>query len=584
MKELVGLRAALLVGLLMLAALGARLWTIGYGLPFSREADAQAVEQLRALESGPIADEDAYRFSAYPLLLARAAHALGLGREPEVDPVNGTLDEHLAAAGALHLRVRILVACVSVLLVFGTWRLARTFCEPSWALFATALVTTSMLALQFGRMARPHAVAAPFLLLATVEWMRFAARGAFASLCTASASTALALAALPNGFAALLPAAAAWWLAPRRPKWALDARLWVPLALVALAIRFAYPFWFVAWPDDPDAKAGVGAVRFGWHQGISPSEFTGGGFRVLAWTFGLYEPVASVLACAALVCVLLRLRGGALGRRVRELAPETRRALGVALAFGLPYALVLGLYSRTQQRFGLPLVPFVALGAALGARELRRLARTGVSRALTSGVLVAALVVPSGAVVRESLERAREHPLEGLARWIETHVERSTQRVALHVYYDVPLARTRAHFAPRAGLDPEHVGPWLAYQKRHLVEQGHVERWRIDALYPDARTWPAIEADPDAYVRSLDVDFVVVPCGGERLDVAPASAVRDALRRSGSLVFAVHERDDHPSLSDAEREQGWGRFRFLLGETTAPELEVWRLERVAPAR
>lgn len=566
-------RAALLLALLTLAALGARLAAIGYGLPQARDPDAQVVEQVRALAAGPIAQEQWYHLSAYPLLLARSALALGLGREPRVDAVEGALAAHLDAAGRPHRDLRLLVACASVLLVVATWWLARPFLEPPWALFAAALVATSMLALHFGRVARPHGFAAPWIVLAVAGWMRFAVRGDLAALALASLGTALAIAALPNGLATLPAAAAAWWLQPRRPRWLVDARLLVPLAALAAAVWVGYPFWFVEWPADPDASGGPGVVRFGWHQALDSSDLDGRGFRVLGLTFALYEPVALGLACAGAGAWLFW------GRRA-VLPAEIRRARLVALAFALPYVLVLGLYARTQQRFALPLVPFVALLGAYGARSLASaLARNAAGRVAARALPLVALALPAGAVCVSTYERVRPHPLEQLADWIRAHVERDRQRVALHVFYDVPLARRREHFLPRPGLAPRFVGPWLAYQERVLSDGWRGERWDVVALYPDRAAWPVIAADPDAYVRSLDVDFVVVPCGGERLDGAPASEVREALRRAGSLVFALHSHADGEPRDEAARRSGLARARPFLGEDTTPQLEVWALAR-----
>ncbi|MBI5433263.1 MAG: hypothetical protein HZA52_10580 [Planctomycetes bacterium] len=582
MERLAGWRAAAVVALLTLAALGARLATLDYGLPFAREADTEVVDQVLVLARGPVPDDAWYAISAYPVLLARIELALGLGREPELDSSVSELTLHLDAAARPYLDVRLLVACFSVLLVPATWWLARSFLSPPWAWFAVALVATSMLALQFGRMARPHAFVAPWMVLAVVAWVRFAASGAFVALVLASLVTSLAIVELPNGLATLFPAAASWWLQPKRPRRLVDWRLLVPLVAIASVVRFAYPFWFVEWPSDPNAPSASGVVHFGWQQAIDPRDFDGGGFSVLARTFAYYEPVALVLACvgglAFVAAAFASRRRGA--ESDPALAFGARRALLVVLAFAVPYALVLGLFAYTQQRFALPLVPCVAVLAACGARAAwTRLASSSFGRAVGGALLVAALAPPTWAVWTESRERLQPHPMEQLAEWVSAHVDREHERVALHTFYDLPLVRTGEHFAPRPGLALHFVSPWLSYQRRVLDDDWRGERWDIAALYPEQARWRAITERADDFVRGLDADYVVVPCGGERLDSAPASAVRDALRQAATLVFALHSHPESGPISEADRKAGAGRFRVLLGESTRPEFEIYALER-----
>ncbi|MCC6409251.1 MAG: glycosyltransferase family 39 protein [Planctomycetes bacterium] len=584
MERLAGWRAAAIVALLTFAAFGARLATLDYGLPFAREADTEVVDQVLVLARGPVHDDAWYALSAYPVSLARTVLALGLGEEPELDSSVSELALHLDAAARPYLDVRFVVALFSVLLVPATWWLARSFLSPPWAWFAAALVATSMLALQFGRMARPHAFVAPWMVLAVVAWVRFAASGGFVALVLASLVTALAIGSLPNGLATLLPAAAAWWMQPKRPRWLVDARLLVPLLAIAAVVRFAYPFWFVEWPSDPNAPSASGVVHFGWQQAIDPRDFDGRGFSVLARTFAYYEPVALALACVGAVAFVAS--AFVARRRGPEPEPEpevefgARRARLVVLAFAVPYALVLGLFAYTQQRFALPLVPCVAVLAAYGARAAwTRFASSSQGRAVAGALVVAALALPAWAVWTESLERLEPHPFERLAEWVSTHVDREHERVALHAFYDLPLVRTGEHFAPRPGLALHFVSPWLSYQRRVLDGTWRGERWDIAALYPEQARWRAIAEHADEFVRGLDADYVVVPCGGERLDSAPASAVRDALRRTATLVFALHTHPESGPISEADRKAGAGRFRVLLGESTRPEFEIYALER-----
>jgi len=54
-------------------------------------------------------------------------------------------------------------------------------------------------------------------------------------------------------------------------------------------------------------------------------------------------------------------------------------------------------------------------------------------------------------------------------------------------------------------------------------------RWNIESLYPDRARWPAIVADPAAYLRELDAEAIVLPAG-EGVGVTPLTrALRDVL-------------------------------------------------------
>src|SRR5262245_51736875 len=118
---------------LTIAALVLRLATLDFALPFAQEPDPHILGQIQTLSQEEVSQRDLFFSSIYPHLIARTAIALGDVTQRPSSMESMTLDEHLAAAGRLHRRVRLIVACFSVLLVPATWFVARFFLERKWA-------------------------------------------------------------------------------------------------------------------------------------------------------------------------------------------------------------------------------------------------------------------------------------------------------------------------------------------------------------------------------------------------------------------------------------------------------------------
>jgi hypothetical protein len=423
-------------------------------------------------------------------------------------------------------------------------------------------------------MARPHAAAAALIALSVAASLRLRQRGDAWSFALAGASAALAVACLTNGIAALLPAFVAYAL--REPhgggalrRW-LDCRLAIPLALLALAVWRFYPFLFVERPPEAAASDGGGSIRLAW-QTIDPADFAGRGFPTLFMTLWFYEPVALALAAVGLVAWIVR------GRGASPEAREGRKDLIVVLSFALAYALAIGLYRRNQQRFVLPLVPFVAVLAAYGLRAIARAPRCG---RLALPIALAALAVPAAACVGYTHMRLAPHTLDELAAWMRANVDRERDRVGLHLLYDVPLARERENlFASDGSALPIAFSPWLAYQQRWMSDVWQGERWHVESLCPERARWPWIAEHASEYLSSLDVDFVVLP-GGDGVGVNPlVRALREAAAGAGERVLEL-PRESRPPPSGLE---GLDTPHFTAYVLThhwfGPALDVYRLPR-----
>lgn len=580
-------QVALALVALTLLALALRLWTLDFALPFAQEPDPHILGQIELLSKAEVSDEDIFYSSIYPHLLARTAMLFGdVTREP-AGAESFTLDEHLAAASRLHVRVRGVIAFFSVLIVPATFWIACYFVGRKWALFAAALAATSTLSLQFGQMARPHAAVGPLIALAIGGALHLRHRGDTRSFLIAGALAAFALACLINACVALVPAAVAVWLRNNARRRIFDARLLIPIALIALAVWLAYPFFFVERPPGAAPPAEEGTFNFAW-QSINWNDFAGQGFPTLFMTLWYYEPVAFVLALCGLAAWLAPVymptafgtqARGIVAWRMREDTPETRerwRDLLVVLSFALLYAVIIGLYRRNQQRFVLPLTPFVAALAAYGMRLITR----SLAKPLTVALLAVALAVPTLACIGYTRMRTRPHTLEQLARWIESHVEREDQRFGLHPLYDVPLAREHEQLFDGDGQPKPVLSPWLVYQQRTLDRVWRGERWRVEDLYGPRARWPEIVKDPDAHLDALGLDFAAVP-GGEGVGAnSPlVVAVRDALARAGVRVEELpHETRPPPSGLEGLDTPHFTAF-VLSSNWFGPQLDVFRLDR-----
>lgn len=586
-RELARRHVVLALVALMTLALVARLWTLDFALPFAQEPDPHIIGQIELLSKDELTDEDVFYSSIYPHLLARTAMLFGdVTREPE-GVESFTLDQHLAAAGRLHVRVRTVIAFFSVLIVPATFWIACYFVGRKWALFAAALAATSTLSLQFGQMARPHAAVGPLIALAIGAALHLRHRGDTRSFVIAGALASLALACLINACVALVPAAVAYLLRNNARRRIFDARLLIPIALLSLTVWIAYPFFFIERPPGAEAPVEEGTFNFAW-QSINWNDFAGQGMPTLFMTLWYYEPVALVLAMWGLVAWLgpqhlvpganVHARG-IVAWSMRKDTPEIqqrRRDLIVVLSFALLYALIIGLYRRNQQRFLLPLLPFVAVLAAYGMRAITR----SRPKLLTIALLALALALPTLACIGYTRMRTRPHTLEQLASWIEGNLERESERFGLHSPFDVPLAREHGQLFDEGGLPKPALSPWLVYQQRWMDRVWRGERWKVEDLYGRRTGWPAIVTDPDAHVAALGLDFAAVP-GGEGVGASSplVAAVRGALARAGTRVEELpHETRPPPSGLEGLDTPHFTAF-VLSARWFGPQLDVFHLDR-----
>jgi hypothetical protein len=635
--------ALLVVALLTLAALALRLANLDFALPYQQEPDPHILGQVEALSKPDVSERDIFFSSIYPHLVARTALATGAGPVQGADP-QAPLEEHLAAASSLHVHVRSVVAWLSVLLVPATYWLCRLFQTRGAALFAAALAATSLFSLQFGQQARPHAAVAPLvgLTVAAAVWLRrspsalsFAGFGGF---------FALALGCLTNAAAAGLSALPAYFLRENARGWRrwFDARVLIPVALAALSVRVFWPFLFVPAPADAAASSGAPEVapssgpllraivaglllgvgtlgcvadwlrpksnaklRWGaaalalagamglyamrdetvhvaW-QTIRLADFAGGGFELLFTTLWFYEPVALVLFAIGVAAWSFTPREDPTRARAKDLV--------VVLAFAAVYALVIGLFEKNQQRFAMPLLPFLYCGAACGMSALARglgfvlgrIARGASPRANASFVAGLALATPVLATAGYIGMRSRPHTLEQVAQWLRANSAPGRDKLALHLLYDVPLAREERNLFDQRGAPRTIFSPWQRYQQSWMRAWSG-ERWDIEFLCGERERWPWIAKNPGEYVENLAADLVICP-GEAAAGANPlTAAVRDAVRERADLVasFPDEHRPPTSGLSGLDTPH-FTRF-VLSGRWFGPEVEIYRIRHVSGPR
>lgn len=557
---------------LTLATLGLRLWGSGFGVPVWEEPDPDVAGHVDMLRGDPLLARVNEPDQQYPHLLARVVSLL-----PRRPPVSGerapvSLDEHLRAAAWTHVQVRRTVAVLGALLVPLTFLLARWFTCARWALFAAALIATSLLHQSFAQQARPHGAAATFFVWALLANVRLAQRGGWREFAHAGLASALTLGVLQSGLAVLLAglAAAGIAIARRRASW---PQLAAPIALVAVSLPLFYPFYFdgTASVQDPARVVDEGALRSAEHA-ISLAEFDGRGFAVLAKSLWNYEPLLCVLLAVAVACSLAKWRP--------TLASD---AAWVVLAFAAPYALVCGMYGMTYERFALPLLPVSAVFVAWALARLE-LASAMLRRTLIP-IAVTALALPAAAVAKLAYLRSQPDTLDLAAQWIERDAPRST--VWITPPLDLPLRRSARGLelfgrAPKLG---EGFTPWCAWQALVAAPSTGVDlRWLLPR--------PAQRADLGAYLDSLGEGLVLLEVYESRTEHASQVALRQALSERAECV-ARFSPDPDPHATELElfsqlsdhfnsdphlRHPHFTR-RLLSARAIGRVLELWRLPR-----
>ena len=515
-------RLALLLSIVVFAA-GLRLSGSGAGLPQSKDPDSVIVTQAQRMERGlPVTD-------LYPYFLAGILQALPGELAPPVRP-EASPAEIRAAASRAQRWGRLLVGLLSLLAIPGVYLLARRRMSAGWALFAAALMATSLLHEVLSHQARPHGALLSFFVWTLWFAEGLARRPSLWMILGASASSGLALATLHSGAALGPPLALAAFLALRSEEWG-PAGKWggvARLCLLAigplLALWWSYPFLF----SGRELWAGR---EFGAHP------LNGDGFARTARALLTYDPTLLLLGLPPLVWRWFR------------------RKDGVLAAFALPYFLALGLYYNTFPRFCLPFIPLLAVAGAWGASRVAA-ALGGRSRRVAVALAAVILAFPAATAVRFAWVWSRPRTTDLAADWIEEHLDPHQDRLAVSPLFDLPLLQTRKSM----GHTPRYVrSPWCSY----LLGQGVEGPWQLWSLYQKPAQREAIDRMDGARVRALlhrlrvTHALVIVP---PREGTASRDGMRELIRAEGGRLLARFESYDSGVLSGTSGRAGSGQF------------------------
>ena len=583
--------SSLAVLALVLAVLGLRLSGLDYSAPYWVESDAYTALHAGELRADRGSNPRAANDTHYPHLIAQLAHRLPAVERPDAsDPVYQGQPErlraaHLAAAGQSFFHVRLVVALLSLLAIPGTWFLARRFLCRRWSLFAVALCSTSLLFQCFAQQARPHAAAAALMLVSVLCALRLRRRPSLVNYTLAGLTAALAFACLHSGVAVLLPLAAAYLIralpsgtSPLRR--VVDGRALILLALVLLAVPLFYPFFLDATQMAAAEGLDVSEEAVGFtHHNVAFDAFNGAGFATVLRTLWTWEPALGLLVALALLVWL-----ATLGRRAQlgEVGPEERGDQLVVLSFCLPYLFVIGLYAETYERFLLPLVPFLAVFAALG---LARLSRAPAWRRPVAAVAVSALLVSGWSAGHLAWLRTRPDTLELTSSWLEQHADRASDSVFLFPPpLDLPLGRDAASLGVRGNRPTVLFNTWSRYQAR-LDGGGPAPQWSLRWIvgHPSLRG----SRDPELVASFLDEQgpglFVVQVMTAR----APrfVSLMRAELARRGERVARFGpdpdpDSCDYPLFDQDELVPDWPNVfaRLWRARALGPVVEVYRVD------
>jgi hypothetical protein len=586
-----GKAAWVALALLSALALGVRLVGLDFLLPGLLEPDNNIALQAELLERGEPHPEADWRFGSYPLFVARCAAALP--RRAAMPDSGAGLEEHLRAASSWILRARLAVALLSVLIVPGTFFLARRFLGPGWSLFAAALMAASLLDTSFAQQARPHAPLASMTLLALLAALRLRRAPTPVAYVVAGLAAGAAVGTLHNGLAVLPALAVAWLLRRREHGRASGAWILATLAIVAIWAWRLYPTLFASLgraSGGGELDLAQRRVAQGEHE-IFLVDFDGSGLRLTLEALWLYEPVALLLAGLGLARGVFALARGARAGR------ERARDLAVVLAFALPYLAVLGAFARTLERFTLPLLPLLACLAAYGAAGAAELATRALPagrarRVAASAVAIALLAFPAAATAKLALARSRPTTLAEAARFIREHAT-PAERVLVTPGLDLPLFSGAEALRSNRELlrNPQsypRITNWFRHQARALDQGLELDpaepRWQLFWI-PPRPLESGGEAAVAEYLRSFDGDWLALEVFGPDRGQPFMDALRSGAASLGRRVARFEPEPGAQALfayEDISFPPRWhSALRTLRIERTGPVIEVYDLRRLA---
>jgi hypothetical protein len=449
-----------------------------------------------------------------------------------------------------------------------TFAFARRLWDERVALTAAFLVATSLLLVWYAPQARPHPSVAAASLMAVIAMLDLRRDPRVRRYVAAGLLAGVAGATLHSGLSVMAPLLVAHVLRARSSGWR-DHGAFVLACACAAAV--ALPFW------PASTLEGNGGGGFLGH-GLGIADIDGGGARDLPRALLFYEPVLALVGLAALIGVLVRtLRGGA--RVAVERVAERRADLAVTLAHVVAYLLPMMLFTRSFQRFLIPVMPYLACLAAWflwhGAGSVRP-----ARRRVATVFVVALLGLHATPGLKALWLRLRPDSETRAAQWIAAHEDRATARIVLAPTLELPLARTPESL-PRVRLDTRILFPlWAHYESTLHPDVLDAIGWRIvDMPLASKRDREDLAEDPQAWLARLPGELVVMEAvEGDRRAIL--RAVRALFPEARTLArFGPADEFPGPVLHHLDgplAPERWFWLRLMCANEQGPRIEILR--------
>ncbi|MEM7517339.1 MAG: glycosyltransferase family 39 protein, partial [Planctomycetota bacterium] len=467
------------------ASLFLRLVALDYLLPYNAEPDKHILSQARQLKHGTGPFFPAY--GAYPHLLA---WLLSLLPGAEVAPGRASLEDHLRAASSEVLAARRLLSLLSVISLPLLYSVCRFVCSRGVSLLAAFLYAFSLLQFGYSQQARPHAAAVTFLLLGLLSCLHLQRDRTWKGYAAAGLSVGLALSALQTNVVLLLTGLVAHSLASRGRSWREHLKLGLPVALIALLGYAFYPFLF-AFRLPPEATTNIGTTA--WPHRFELGWLSGGG-AAKAWHYlWTHDPLLLLLSLGGAALLLLRLRPepGVLPRTGPSDREARRKAATVIASHGLGLLILLVVYERTYARLFLPLMPHLALLAALFLSTLWSAAKRESGGVLAPGVrcvLILVVLAQTVPCLRFFQLKLRTDTMTLATGWLQRY-DASAEPTRENLFAVTPWLTFPASFPVREAEGQDLQGsemkvPWFKYLARLEEEDVASEALHIVPLAP----------------------------------------------------------------------------------------------------
>ncbi len=554
-------RVGIGLALLVLTAFLARTAAVPRLLPHSPEPDTFVVQLAQDMRHDPALVQGVDYAERYPTLLARLIAAVPWPGGP-VDPqAPDAVPELLHAAAAPYLAGRWVVLCISLLMIPGTWLVARRLAGEAAAWIASALVATSMLHALFSTQGRPHAPQAAFAVWAVWAAMRMAEKPTVARCAWAIVGSSLALATLQIGAATLPTLALAAWLAGGTIGRRVARTLLVPALAIASSL-WAYPF-SLRFDEHGLRMGGSGAHEVDW----SRADFSG--FRQLFGWLESHDPTLLILVVLGLATVIVRWRASAR-------AVVGNKDVAIACGYVIPYLAFVGPLDQVFERFLLPLLPWIA---TLGAVAVVRLASRTKQRWVLPVLAVAALAFPAFVLAKFVRVSLAPDSAELTARWFTDKPERMHEPIVASAGLVLPepfeLDALRANLRDPSG----RASVWTQYQG--TLPDATIPRPRIPLIMLPAMLAQKPDKDSglEAWFQSTKPAYVVLERSRKNLFLDGGRRLTEIVHARGELVFATTGVAPEIEELGVLHYQTQNRYvpRLLQTERFGPALEVWRM-------